>query len=223
MLPFHERLARIGLNTLADDGFVLAGGYALSGHGIGNRPSEDVDLFTNNFSADEFAQAADRLIEALRSDKLIVDISRQGKTFLDVYVKDLDTNDASAMQLGVNFREFPPARIEVGPVLDLRDAVASKMSALWSRGYVRDFIDIDKVVESGAFSKDQVLSLADSQEATPMDRHMLADRFRQAAYSDPEEYASYGVNADDYAALAQRFTQWADEIDPPTPTAPENP
>jgi hypothetical protein len=33
MLPFHERLARIGLEALESHGFVLAGGYAISANG----------------------------------------------------------------------------------------------------------------------------------------------------------------------------------------------
>lgn len=47
MLPFHERLAKLGLAAIAERGFVLAGGYAVSANGIGNRPSDDVDLFTS--------------------------------------------------------------------------------------------------------------------------------------------------------------------------------
>ena len=39
MLPFHERLARIGLEALESHGLVLAGGYAISVNGIGDRPS----------------------------------------------------------------------------------------------------------------------------------------------------------------------------------------
>jgi hypothetical protein len=54
------------------------------------------------------------------------------------------------------------------------------MSALWSRGEARDFIDIDIVLGSGRFTRQDVLALADEQEATPMDRVMLADRFRSA-------------------------------------------
>jgi hypothetical protein len=67
-------------------------------------------------------------------------------------VTDGVTQQTSSIQIGVNYREFAPARFEVGPVLDVRDAVAGKMSALWSRGEVRDYIDIDAVVRSGRFS-----------------------------------------------------------------------
>jgi hypothetical protein len=44
--PVHRRLAKIGLAAAGRYGFALAGGYAVQAHGILQRPSEDVDLFT---------------------------------------------------------------------------------------------------------------------------------------------------------------------------------
>ncbi|WP_157361907.1 hypothetical protein [Haloechinothrix halophila] len=46
MDPLHERLARVGLSAIGRYGFCLAGGYAVQAHGLINRRSEDVDLFT---------------------------------------------------------------------------------------------------------------------------------------------------------------------------------
>jgi hypothetical protein len=43
----HEQIARIALAAGARYGLALAGGYAVSAHGMGNRPSGDVDLFTS--------------------------------------------------------------------------------------------------------------------------------------------------------------------------------
>lgn len=37
MLAFHRRLAEIGLKAIAEFGFVLAGGYAVSANGMGDR------------------------------------------------------------------------------------------------------------------------------------------------------------------------------------------
>jgi hypothetical protein len=45
VLSFHRRLAEIGLAAISEFGFVLAGGYAIAANGMGDRPSEDVDLF----------------------------------------------------------------------------------------------------------------------------------------------------------------------------------
>jgi hypothetical protein len=44
--PVHHRLAKIGLTAAQRYGFALAGGYAVQAHGILERPSEDIDLFT---------------------------------------------------------------------------------------------------------------------------------------------------------------------------------
>jgi hypothetical protein len=51
VLPFHRRLAEIGLAAIAEFGFVLAGGYAISANGMGDRPSQDIDMFHQPFRA----------------------------------------------------------------------------------------------------------------------------------------------------------------------------
>jgi hypothetical protein len=99
-------------------------------------------------------------------------------------------------------------------VLDVRDAVPGKMSALWSRGETRDYIDIDAVVGSGRFTRDEVLVIADQQEALPFDRPMLAERFRSVARKSPESFAAYGIGPEYRHGIIDRFLDWADEIDP---------
>ncbi|ASF06046.1 hypothetical protein NBRGN_030_00630 [Nocardia brasiliensis NBRC 14402] len=44
MEPHHRKLAEIALSVAGDQGFALAGGYAIRVHGMGERPSGDVDL-----------------------------------------------------------------------------------------------------------------------------------------------------------------------------------
>jgi hypothetical protein len=56
MEPRHERIARIALTAGARYGLALAGGYAVSAHGMGNRPSGDVDLFTSWQRREEFPE-----------------------------------------------------------------------------------------------------------------------------------------------------------------------
>jgi hypothetical protein len=214
MLPFHERLARIGLEALESHGFVLAGGYAISTHGIGDRPSDDVDLFTNVYAPGLFEISVARLRAAFIAAGLAVHDNRIGQTFADFSVTDETTQETSSIQLGVNYREFAPATFEVGPVLDVRDAVAGKMSALWSRGETRDFIDIDAVVRSGRFSRDAVLDIGDKQEALPFDRAILADRFRSVRAKTPESFKVYEVGDAWRLSIVEHFLDWADEIDP---------
>ncbi|ADB34644.1 hypothetical protein Kfla_5638 [Kribbella flavida DSM 17836] len=61
MDPLQRRMAIAGVRALADDGFALAGGYALRAHGFGQRDSDDIDLFTDVLDPQRFAEAVDRL------------------------------------------------------------------------------------------------------------------------------------------------------------------
>ncbi|WFE40346.1 nucleotidyl transferase AbiEii/AbiGii toxin family protein [Micromonospora sp. WMMD998] len=45
--PFQHEVASLALAAAAGHGFALAGGQALIAHGIGARPTEDIDLFTD--------------------------------------------------------------------------------------------------------------------------------------------------------------------------------
>ena len=217
MLPFHQRLAEVGLAAIASYGFVLAGGYAISANGIGQRPSDDVDLFTNNPDPDRFGEAADKLRLALRADGLQVVDQRIRPTFVELQVADFVAGLSSEIQLGLDYRTHPPAQLAVGPVLDVRDAVGGKMSALWSRGEARDFIDIDAVVESGRFSREQVLAIADQVETIPLDRAMLAARFREAGRHPKQLFTRYGVEPARRDQIGARFADWASQVDPKLP------
>ena len=46
------------------NGFALAGGYAVQAHGILERPSEDVDLFTTMDAEDQFGTAVAGVVAA---------------------------------------------------------------------------------------------------------------------------------------------------------------
>ncbi|HET8658178.1 MAG TPA: nucleotidyl transferase AbiEii/AbiGii toxin family protein [Micromonosporaceae bacterium] len=45
--PLQAEVARLALTAAGKHGFALAGGRALIAHGIVNRPTADVDLFTD--------------------------------------------------------------------------------------------------------------------------------------------------------------------------------
>lgn len=225
MHGFHERLARIGLNATEANGFALAGGYALTTNGFGNRPSMDVDLFTSDLSTRNFDAAVAHLTAALNRDGIDVHVERRGDLFANLNVHDPATGESSVLQLGCDYREFPPARLTVGPVLDERDAVANKMLALWSRGEVRDFIDVDTVLQSGRYSQEDLLTLADAREAQPLDRAVLAQRLASLAVGTPthgaEAFARYGVDDTSRQAMIDRFVRWSTVLDPPSRTVNE--
>ena len=61
---FHRDVAAIALRAAGTHGFALGGGNALIAHGIISRPTEDVDLFTNE--DDGVKAAAGAVGDALR-------------------------------------------------------------------------------------------------------------------------------------------------------------
>lgn len=221
VLAFHERLAQLGLGAVARYGFVLAGGYALSANGIGDRPSKDVDLFTNVSDPARFAAAVEDLKVAMLGAGMVVEDMRIGPTFADLRIIESSTGLSSDLQMGLDFRQFPPAQMSVGPVLDLRDAVAGKVSALWSRGEARDYIDVAAVLASGKFTREELLVIGDQVETVPMDRSILATRFREAERHDWSIYADYGVGPERRAQIVAIFRDWADRVDSAAPMTHE--
>ncbi|MDR2620776.1 MAG: nucleotidyl transferase AbiEii/AbiGii toxin family protein [Propionibacteriaceae bacterium] len=214
MKPYHERLARIALSVIADRGFVLAGGYAISQNGMGERPSMDVDLFTDRNSPESFSIALAEVRQTFQNHGLNVEVVTEVPMFANLQVSDTATGETSELQLCYDYRYFPPVLLSIGPVLAPDDAVKNKMSALWSRGYVRDFIDIDAVLRSGMYTRREVLALGDTAEALPFDKKWLAARFRTITEFNEEAFAQYGVTAAQREEIIKLFLQWADEIDP---------
>jgi nucleotide-binding universal stress UspA family protein len=209
---FHERLARVALGTVEEFGFVLAGGYALVMNGFGDRPSMDVDLFTNDMSLEHFDQAVDNAIHALEKEGFEVVVLVRSGLFANLEVRDVINAEQSEIQFGWDYREFPPAHVSIGPVLDSRDAVANKMTALYSRGEVRDFIDIHTVLSSGSYSREEILALADEREANPLDRDLLIQRFLMVTYYDSTTFGQYGVASATTEEIINTFIQWARDL-----------
>jgi Nucleotidyl transferase AbiEii toxin, Type IV TA system len=135
--PFHARLARLALEVAADYGFCLAGGYAVQAHGFVDRVSKDVDLFTTNASVADFPAAQAAVVTALKAHGLAVTVEREGATFARLMVADPGSSQTSTLELGVDWRAFPPVQLAIGPVLHPVDAAANKLCALFGRAAVR--------------------------------------------------------------------------------------
>jgi hypothetical protein len=80
--PGLLKLAELGLRVAGRFGFALAGGYAVQAHGILDRPSEDIVLFTAWERRDEFAAAVDAVVDAYHTAGYAVAVTQQFDTFL---------------------------------------------------------------------------------------------------------------------------------------------
>ena len=69
-------------------GLALAGGYAVQAHGIGNRLSGDVDLFTTWQHRHEFPVLTSAVVSALSDAEYGTSVIMSGETFARLIVTD---------------------------------------------------------------------------------------------------------------------------------------
>lgn len=104
-------------------------------HGITQRPSEDIDYFAlhRRHTPATFAASVQKMTDALEDAGYTVEITRQYDEFASVTVGH--DEEAVIIDLGLDWWENSPAIIDIGPILSLKDSVASTLLAVYSRGY----------------------------------------------------------------------------------------
>lgn len=121
----QRELTAVALDALAGRSFALAGSGAIREHGFVDRPTHDVDLFTSDLDPVAFDASVDRLIDAVRELGHRVDEIRRSQHFAQLRITT-PTGRGVDMDLAVDWREFDPVTLAVGPVLSVEDAVGSK-------------------------------------------------------------------------------------------------
>jgi hypothetical protein len=209
----HRRVAGIALRAAAGHGFALGGGNALMAHGVIDRRTEDVDLFTDEESG--VAAAADAVEAALLSAGFRAE--RQDKTagLADVFYGMGEglaewivvAPDGSQMMLQMSYfdRGRKPVIMDFGPVLDLEDVVGGKVCALASRAYERDYVDTAAALER--YSVAQLIGFA-----RRLDPGLTGEDFADAGgrldRMPDEAFTALGLTPQDVANLRYRFTSW---------------
>lgn len=209
MDPFHDRLARIGLNAGGSYGFALAGGYAIQAHGFLSRMSSDVDLFASSRAEFDFVQAVDAVVAAYHDEGLEVVVELRNTTFARLTVAGRGTS--ARVELGVDWRENEPVQLAVGPVLHADDAVANKVCALFGRAEVRDYVDVDAILTSGRYTEAELVDLAADHDPG-FDRSWFAEALAAIDRLPDSLFQPYGLEPQDVAALRLRMTGWATKI-----------
>lgn len=219
-VEFQRQVAALLLVAVGDAGFALAGSGAIREHGLTDRPTEDVDLFADSTTTTEQFQAAlARGEQALRDAGYQVLRLRSFPMFARLSVVGPDGTGMD-VDFAVNWRVDPPATMRLGPVLSERDAVAGKLSAVYSRGEVRDFLDLDAIRSSGRYTDADLLTIANQDDAG-FDETMFAQQLSRVADVPPSDAAEYGVGADALDAVKTRLMAWAVALyDAHTPATP---
>ena len=215
-MPINElqrEIAVIALRAAARYGFALAGGNALIAHGIVDRPTEDVDLFSDQEAS---VAAAARAVEAalheagFRADRRdtsegLGDIFYgMGQEFAE-WIITAPGGQETMLQMAYFDRVHGPVTMDVGPVLDLEDLAGSKVCALASRVEPRDFVDTAAALRR--YTADQLIGFARRLDPGLDDRD-FADAGRQLDRMPDGVFARYGLGPQDVAWLRDQFAAW---------------
>jgi hypothetical protein len=209
----HRQVATIALGAAAEHGFALGGGNALLAHGVTRRPTQDVDLFTNQEHGVE--AAADAVEAALRCagfeperrDKTagLADIFPGMGDGLAEWIVTAPAGRQMMLQMAYFERGHEPVITDVGPVLDLEDVVGGKVCALAGRVEPRDYADTAAALER--YSAAELIGFARRLDPG-LTRQDFADAARRLDHMDDEAFASLGLGQQDVTRLRERFAAW---------------
>lgn len=209
----HRRVAAIALRAARSEGFALGGGNALMAHGVIDRYTADVDIFSDRESG--VAAAADAVEAALLREGFKAD--RQDKTAglgdvfygigagLAEWVVTAPAGDQMVLQMAYFDRSRRPVVMDVGPVLALEDVIGGKVVALASRAYERDYLDVAASLEQ--YSVDQVIGFARRLDPGLEDRDFADAGIRLDQLAD-RAFVRIGLHPRQIAWLRKQFTEW---------------
>jgi len=211
--PVQRQVAAIVVGAASQYGAAVAGGVALMMHGVIDRYTADVDVFTNKEGGVEAATAkVEAALEAAgfqvnRTDKTagLADIFPGMGEGLAEWILTSPAGEKVQLQMSYFGRAGKPVIMEAGPVLALDDVAAGKTAALAGRAMVRDFLDVAALLNHYSIAK--LIALARKQ-----DRGLLVSDFaaagRRLDRMPDSAFTRYGLTADQAAWIRDQFEGW---------------
>ena len=185
------------------DGFVVVGGAALLALKLIDRPTEDLDFFTDDPT--RISDAATALIATAGSNGWPVEIVRSTATFHRMEL----TVDREIVRVDIAV-DSPPRRetvtASIGPTLDPLELASRKLLALFDRAAPRDFADVHRL--SQRFDRTAILDMAREIDSG-LDLAYLAFALDRAATIIDRDFP---VGADETERLRAWAADWAQSI-----------
>lgn len=203
----QRKLTAAALSALDGRAFALAGSGAIREHGMVDRLTHDVDLFTNDPDPAAFESAVDHLANEMKRVGHNVEQVRRSPQFAQLRIITPEGRSVD-MDLAVDWREKEPVALSIGPVLSLEDAVGSKLSALYTRNEARDYIDVDSIRASGRFTDGELINAAMERDAG-FEVEMFSQQLDLIDRIEPRRFEEYGIDVVQLDAIKDRFTRWA--------------
>jgi Nucleotidyl transferase AbiEii toxin, Type IV TA system len=209
----HREVAVIALRAAAPHGFALGGGNALIVHGVTERPTQDVDVFSDLEGGVEAAADAveaalrDMGFEAERSDRAsaLADMFYGMGEGLAEWIITAPGGEQMLLQMAYFDRARKPVIMDIGPVLDLEDVVGGKVCALASRAEPRDYLDTAAAMEH--YTIEQMTGFARRLDPGLTDQD-FADAGRRLDQWGDGVFAPFGLSPQDVSTLRERFAAW---------------
>ena len=205
---FQAEVAWIALAATSGQGFALAGAGALIAHGLVDRQTQDLDLFSPMPGGAGQVTAA--LQQALLDAGFEVTVDSSHTVTGGDFARLEVTRGARSVQvdLGRDWRQHPPVMLAVGPVLHLDDAVGNKVTAMIGRGLPRDYLDVAAAL--GRYDREQLLELGFRRDPglRVIDVALAMQRLDQIPY---RQLAVHGLTPDQSAAARAAFHDWPRE------------
>jgi Nucleotidyl transferase AbiEii toxin, Type IV TA system len=204
--PFHQQLARVALGAGNELDLVLAGGYAISAHGLTSRPSQDLDFATR--SAMPMAELTERLTEIFRDAGYTVTVIEVAPLMARLMiVADGRTCEVDLLKEPIGL----PVSLEVGPVLALDDAVGMKVAALHDRATHRDFIDVHAAGTRAGYAFTDLERLGAAHKPG-FSAEELADRLAAVELRADQRFLDYGLTMEQIDELRRWTAAWVEDI-----------
>ncbi|MFG2275852.1 nucleotidyl transferase AbiEii/AbiGii toxin family protein [Streptomyces chartreusis] len=208
MPELHARLLADVITLGSSYPLVLTGGYAVRAHHLVNRPSQDLDVATENPAP--MAEIAAALRSGLETRGWRVEALETAPLSARFTVSDPATGQECEVDILKEVFWRPVAQSPYGPVLAEEDVIGTKVRALADRGAPRDLIDV--------FAASRRWSTADLEEfgrrhaRGRFEREDLQANLAGAEWTDDEAFAAYDIGDATIAALRTWAVQWADEL-----------
>jgi Nucleotidyl transferase AbiEii toxin, Type IV TA system len=216
----HRQVAAVALRAASRHGFALGGGNALIAHGVIDRVTQDVDLFTDDeHGVQAAAEAVEQALAAAgfeteRADKAagLADVFEGMGDGLAEWTITAPGGQQMMLQMAYFDRVGQPVMMEFGPVLDLEDVLGGKVCALASRAVPRDYLDTAAALDR--YTAAQLTGFAKRLDPGLTDED-FADAARRLDQVKDGWFASLQLGRRDIARLRERFAGWPRDSDRP--------
>ncbi|MER5199840.1 nucleotidyl transferase AbiEii/AbiGii toxin family protein [Streptomyces sp. NPDC002755] len=206
----HARLLADVLAIGSPYPLVITGGYAVQAHELLARPSQDLDVATDNPAPmDEIVHT---LTDGLTERGWHLEVIEVAPLSARLNVTDPRSQTQETCEVDVLKEVFtrPAASSAYGPVLAEEDVIGTKVRALAERGAARDALDV--FAASRRWLTTDLEEFGRRHARDRFDLESLQTRLTAVAWLDDAELEAYGATPELIDELMAWAQEWADDL-----------